>query len=384
MDWIAFIGGFVFGLLAGFLPGLHPNTLASILSTVPIDDNFLATVIISMFPANIIASFVPAIFFGIPEAGTFLSALPGQRMTLQGRGITALKVVLVSMLLAAIFSVILFYPSMFLFPFIYEGIKPVLKYIVLFLTAVLVFRSRNRVLALLVFICGVLGYFSLNSGVYDPFMPLFSGMFAVGMLLNIEKGRIPKQKKEEPFDNTLILYVLLGVIFGLFADVLPGISSPSQMAVFMSFAVPMNSLAYLSSVSSIAISESLFSFSTHISIEKSRIGTTVWLAKFIDIEQNIFILLSLFLLSAAVAALFLYMIRKKIGMVATLNSRPIAIILLVYLFMAAALLDGYFGVVIFVVSSTLGWLTVKLGVERIQLMGAVILPTLMLLFGIFF
>ncbi len=34
-------------------------------------------------------------------------------------------------------------------------------------------------------------------------------------------------------------------------------------------------------------------------------------------------------------------------------------------------------------ASVLGWVTIKLGVERTQLMGAVIIPTLMLLFGIF-
>ncbi len=384
MDIIAFISGLALGIAAGFLPGIHPNTLASVFSTAPLDSNFLAIMIIGMFPANLIVSFLPAIFFGIPEANTFVSVLPGQRMTLQGRGLTALKVVLVSLLLATIFSVVLFYPSLILFPFVYSMLKPLIKYIVLLLASVLILRSRKKSLSLLVFVCaGTLGYFSLNSGVYDPFMPLFSGMFAVGMLLNIKEGSIPKQKKEEPFSRALVPYILLGVIFGLFADLLPGISSPSQMAVFMSIAVPMNSLAYLSSVSSIAISESLFSLSTHISIEKSRIGTTAWLSEFIDIEQNIFMLLSLFLISAAVTASFIYLIRKKIGAIATLNSRPIAAVLLVYLFVVAALLDGATGILIFSVSSALGWVTIRLGVERTQLMGAVIAPTLLLLFGVF-
>lgn len=384
MDITAFLSGLLLGFAAGFLPGIHPNTLASVFSAAPLDSDFLAILIIGMFPANVITSFIPAIFFGIPEAGTFISALPGQRMTMQGKGRTALKVVLVSLLLATVFSLVLFYPSLLLFPYIYSILKPVLKYIILVLAAVLVLRSRKKSLAFLVFLCaGLLGYFSLNSDVYDPFMPLFSGMFAVGMLLNIKQGSIPKQKKEEPFSIRLIPYVLLGVIFGLFADILPGISSPSQMAVFMSFAVPMNSLAYLSSVGSIAISESIFSLSTYVSIGKSRIGTTAWLSKFIDIEQNLFLLLALFLFSAAIAALFLYLIRKKISSIATLNSKPIATILLVYLFIVAAVLDGFLGVLIFIVSSALGWITIRLGVERTQLMGAVILPTLMLLFGIF-
>lgn len=384
MDALVFISGIILGIAAGFLPGIHPNTLASILSTAPLDENILAILIIGMFPANLIASFIPAIFFGIPEAGTFLSALPGQRMTMQGRGLTALKSVLVSILLGAVFAVVLFYPSLLLFPFLHSLLQPFLKYIVLALSGILILKSRKKHLAILVFVsAGLLGYFSLNAGVRDPFMPLFSGMFAVGTLLNMKESKVPEQKKEEPFSIKLVPYILLGVIFGLFADILPGISSPSQMAVFMGLAVPMNSLAYLSSVSSVSVSEALFSLSTTVSIEKSRIGTTAWLSEFIDIEQNLFLILALFLLSAAFSALFLYFIRKKISRIAAVNSRPIALVFLFYLFFVAALLDGFIGILIFLVASALGWITIKLGVERTQLMGAVIIPTLMLLFGIF-
>ena len=126
----------------------------------------------------------------------------------------------------------------------------------------------------------------------------------------------------------------------------------------------------------------MFSLSTHVSIDKSRIGTTAWLSEFIDIEQNLFMLLALFLFSAAFAALFIYLIRKKISSIATVNSRPIATIFLVYLFIVAALLNGFLGIIIFLVASALGWITIKLGVERITLMGAIIAPTLLLLFGI--
>jgi putative membrane protein len=384
MDLFAFLSGIILGVIAGFLPGIHPNTLSSILSTTPLSDEFLSFMIIGMFPANLIASFVPAIFFGIPEAGTFITALPGQRMTMEGRGLTAFRTVMISILIAILFASALFYPSLFLFPFVYCSIQSYLKYIVLALSLILIFKSGRKLLALLVFVtAGILGHFSLNSGVYDPFMPLFSGMFAVGMLLNIKEGSIPEQKKEEPFSRKLIPYILLSVLVGMFADILPGISSPSQMAVFMSLAVPMNSLAYISSVSSISISEAIFSLSTNMSIGKSRIGTTVWLSKFTDIGSNIYLLLSMFIFSAAITAVFLYKIRKKITVVATVNSRTIATVLIIYLFVVAALLDGFLGILIFLVSSALGWVTVRLGVERTQLMGAVIIPTLMILFDIF-
>ncbi|NYZ77595.1 tripartite tricarboxylate transporter permease, partial [Candidatus Micrarchaeota archaeon] len=371
MDAIVFLAGILLGIAAGLLPGIHPNSIASMLSTVPLDAGLLALLLIAMFPANIIASFIPAVFFGIPDESTFISALPGQRMTLQGKGLTAMKTILLSILVATAFSALLLYPSLFLFPFAYSLISPFLKYIVLGLSAILIIRSKNPLLALPVFLCaGLLGYFSLNSGIYDPFMPLFSGMFAVGSLLSITESRIPEQKKEEPFSKALLPYILLGVLFGMFADLLPGISSPAQVAVFMGLAVPMDSLAYLSSIGSISISQAAFSLSTEVSMDKSRVGTTAWLSEFTDIGQNLPLLTAFFLLSAAITAFLLYTARKKISAIATLNSRPIAIVLIVYLFAITALLDGFTGIAIFAVASALGWVTVRLGVERTQLMGA--------------
>jgi len=384
MDALAFIIGLFLGIATGLLPGIHPNLLASILSTASLPSDFMAILLVAIVPANIITSFITAIFFGIPESSTFITTLPAQRMTVQGRGLTALKVVLLSTLLTALFSVLFIYPSLSLFPFAYSALSPFMKYIVLALSAIFIIKSKKPPLALLIFLSsGLLGFFSLKSDIYDPFLPLFSGMFAISALLNIREGALPEQKTEEPFRLPLIPYIILSTVLGMFADLLPGVSSPAQVAVLMSLIIPMDSLIYISSVSSIAISESVFSLSTEASLDKSRIGTTAWLAQFIDVGNNLPLLLTTFLFSAAATAILLYMARKRISKIAVLNSRSLAVIFIFYLFAVVAILDGFTGIVVLLLGTALGWLTIRLGIERTQMMGAVILPTLLLLFRIF-
>ena len=78
MEIFNFLLGVLFGIITGLIPGLHPNTISSVLSQMYLPDEMKSALIIGMIPANIVASFIPAIFFGIPEHGTIVAALAGQ------------------------------------------------------------------------------------------------------------------------------------------------------------------------------------------------------------------------------------------------------------------------------------------------------------------
>ncbi|MEM2908933.1 MAG: tripartite tricarboxylate transporter permease [Candidatus Bilamarchaeaceae archaeon] len=379
-----FFIGIVIGMLTGIIPGLHPNTIATALSQFPLSNDTKASLLVGMMPSNIIASFIPAIFFGIPERGTLTCALAGQRLALDGRGLTALRVVLLSALIASFVAFLTLIPSMEIFPILYSTIANYVGHIVAFLAVILIIKSKNPLSALLVFLAaGTLGYFSLNSRMYDPYMPLFSGMFAISALLNITKSVMPRQRQEEPIGWEILPYSILGVFLGMVADLLPGISSPGQIAFFTTIVIPLSSLTYLATTSAIGISESIFSFSTAATLEKARIGTTAHLSRFIDIGENILSLASLFVFSAVLTITIAYLLRKRVAEVADLNSKPIAFILIVYLFVLCFILDGVAGVIVLSLASALGWLTARLNVERIQMMGAIVLPTILLLFRIF-
>lgn len=376
--------GWVLGLITGLLPGLHPNTLAAIIAQTALSDNGKAMLIIGMASANIIASFILAIFFGVPDENTVLNILPGQRMTLAGKGLTAMRIVLFSAILTSIISILLFVPSLDLFPLIYENIKDYIKYIVLSLAFFMIIRSKNPFYALVIFLAaGFLGYYSLHAKLNDPFLPLFSGMFAIASLLTITKTKIPKQKKEEILEFETVPWIICGVILGFLAVMLPGISSAAQIASFASAFVFLETTSYLALITSISVSQVVFSFSTIATINKARIGTTAWASQFVNIAEDPLFFALLFVFGVLAASFLLYLLRYKITKIAVLNSEKIAFLLIAYLFFICFVIDGLNGILIMSLSSILGWLTIRLNVERTQLMGAIIIPTLLLLFKIF-
>lgn len=382
-DLASFIIGLILGLAGGLLPALHPNTIIAILASLGIDGRTLAIMIMALYPAHLAASYIPAIFFGMPERSTVVAVLPGQRMVLKGEGLAALKTVLLSCLIACLISIAFFYASLSFYPLAYEAIKPHMKYVLLAVSVILLARSRVPHLALLVFcVSGLLGHFSLNTEMYDPFLPLFSGMFAMAAIVNYRKSKVPAQK-DTPIGFDFVKFAVIGVLLGMLADLLPGIGSPSQVATFATIAMPVDTLGYLSAISSISVSQAVFSLSTETSIDKSRVGATAWLSEAVKIDENLLLLLTIFMASMAASVFLIYVLRNRIARLASLDFTKMNVILALYLCAITLILDGAFGLVVLALATGLGWVTIRLGVERTTLMGAIIVPTLLLLFRIF-
>ncbi|MFH1785007.1 MAG: tripartite tricarboxylate transporter permease [Candidatus Micrarchaeota archaeon] len=381
-DIESFIIGLVFGFVTGFFPGLHPNMLISAMSNFGLDGRTLALIIISLYPANLISAFIPSIFFGIPDSRTIVAILPGQRMVVEGKGLTALKIVLFSSIVTAFLSISFLYLSMDFFVFTYGIIKQHMRWILLGISILLLLKTKKPHFSLFVFLLsGLLGRLSFESDMIDPFLPLFSGMFAMAAIVNYRKSKIPEQKEEEiKFD--FLLFVFIGSLLGMLADLIPGVGSPAQVAVFATIFIPMNTLGYLATISSISVSQAIFALATSISIGKSRIGAVVWLAEAINIKENLVFLTCLFIISLSIAVFGIYLLRKYIAKLSSLDFSKVNIFLAAYLILITVAIDGTTGIMILILSTTLGWLTVKIGVERTNLMGSIILPTLFLLFRI--
>ncbi len=378
-----YAAGFILGFFGGLLPGLHSNTLISILASLGYDGEALAFMIIALYPAHLVASFIPSIFFSVPEADTAASVLPGQRMVRMGLGPAALRIVLLSCLLAATLSALLFIPSLQFFPLAYSAIRPHIGLILLSLVLFLLARSRKPHLSALIFaLAGILGQLCLGSGMQDPFLPLFSGMFAMAAIISYRKGDVPEQR-EGGAGRGFAAFVLPGVALGMLADLLPGIGSPSQVATFATILMPPGAAGYLALISSISVSQAVFSLATSASIGKSRVGATAWLSESTDIQSNLAVLVLLFLLSLGAAAILAFAARKAVTRLAGADFSKINIVLAVYLAAVTFVIDGPAGLLALGVSTGLGLLTLRLGVERTNLMGSIILPTLMLLFRVF-
>ncbi len=377
---IAIILGLIIGFLTGLLPGLHSNTVISILASLDLDPKFLSILIVCLFPVHLIVSFIPAIFLSIPEESNLISVLPGQKLVLDGEGIKAIKIVSLSAIVSAILSFLFFEPAKNFLPEIYGAMNDHLLWILVIVSAILILKSKKTKLALVIFVLsGIIGKYTLGMEMHDPFLAMFGGMFAISHLLNYNSRDIPEQKETKINNTRFIIYSVLGVVMGFGADLLPGVSSPSQVATFAAIFIPFNTSYYLSILSSISVSEAIFSFATVSEINKSRAGEIEWLSEFISIENNIILLLSLFLFSLSIAILAIYLLRKKIGGMANIDFTQINILLIMYLVIITFILNDYTGLLILMISTVLGYTTIRLEIERINLMGAIIVPTILIL-----
>jgi putative membrane protein len=369
------------GLLTGLIPGLHPNTLTSVLLSLNIDSPDLPFAIIAMFAVHSIIAYIPSIFLGIPDSTVVLSVLPGHRMAMKGEGLKALSVMVVSAIFAVLLCIALFPVSQALYPIVFPAIQPYLFHILLVASAVLVLRSRNPLGAILIFVlAGIIGKQAFSLGLPDPFLPLFTGMFAMAAIFTYSNAKLPEQKLPKRIGPSILRYAAIGVALGWIADLLPGISSPAQVAAFASILIPFTGVAYLATIASIGVSESIFAFSTASTLDKARIGAIAEASKITPIQDALLPYLSIFIIGIVFACILVYFFRPKIGEISKINFTVMNAMLAIYLILVVFLIDSLPGMMLFFVATALGYLCIRLNVERTILMGAIIVPTILLLF----
>lgn len=370
------------GLLAGLVPGLHANTLTSALLSINIQDAALPLAIMAMFGAQAISSYIPAIFLGIPDEQVVLSVLPGQRMAKEGRGLDALTIMVFASIIAILACIALFPVSQFLYPIVFPAIQPYLLHILILAVLILILKSKNPIGYLFIFVAaGIIGREAFILRMGDPFLPLFSGMFAMAAILTFSTTPLPAQKPPKKPESSILKYALIGVIFGWLSDLLPGIGSPAQIATFASILVPFASApAYLATISSIGVSQPIFALSTAATIGKGRVGSVAEVSNLIPISENLIPLLTFFIIGTVFACLFIIVFRNKIGEIAKIDYGLLNLFLAVYLIAIVFLLDSWAGLLVFAVSTLLGILCIRIDAERTAMMGAIILPTMLLLF----
>jgi TctA family transporter len=254
-----------------------------------------------------------------------------------------------------------------------------MAHIMAFISLVLVLKSKNPFLFGAVFLlAGLLGKVALDIDMEDPFLPLFGGMFAVASMLLWGKGGLPKQK-EGRVELSFLPYALLGVLLGWFADLIPGISSPAQVASFASIAIPFGAPSYLALVAAIGLSEAVFAFSTASTLGKARVGALAQAMGQTDVQAHFITLLSAFLVGVAVSAAVIYLARRWIGRIAELDFSILNKMLIAYIIVLTFLINGVAGLLVLAPAIAVGVGCLKLGVERTSVMGAIIVPTILLL-----
>lgn len=390
---LAIILGIILGTFAGLVPGIHSNTLATILTQTSLNPEFLAIAIVAMAGAHAVLEFIPAIFLLIPDSNTVVTLLPGHRMVMEGKGMRALKICAYAALVALTASILLLPASLAFFPTASQAIQPFLLPVMLAATALLLASEREPkkiIVATGVFLlAGTLGFIVLNNPIVkkDELFALFAGLFAFAGIITstTAQQQTPKQTDETNPSIKLLPTILAGVALGMLADLLPGMSTPAQIAVFASFAIALDTEKFLALTSAIGVSHLVFAFVSELTTGKARVGTLVAVENLLGkiTETQTLLFLAVLAVSMAISiALMLLLAKKIVKTIERIPALQLNALIFAYILALVFFICGPTGLLVAATATSIGLLPPLLGVRRTHLMAAIILPTIAYLAGV--
>ena len=249
----------------------------------------------------------------------------------------------------------------------------------------LMFREDNIPLSIISFLlAGLIGLLSFNLPVKDPLLPLLSGLFGVSSLIVSLKSKtsaIPQKiLKIEQIKMTKkeTLKAIFASLFTPLFSFLPGIGS-GHSALFSSELVPLErkGFLFLTGASSTVIMG--LSFVTLYSINKTRSGTAVAVEQILKeiTLSHLIVILGAIVLSGIIAFIvgsFLSKIFAKF--ISKINYKKLTISTIIILFIVNIIFSNLIGLIILLTSTFIGIFTIDSGSRRINLMGALIIPTI--------
>ena len=415
----ACLAGAAIGTFTGLVPGIHVNTLASImLASYPAIGSFVSSfadpayvpVIVSscIMSASVVHSFVdyvPAVFIGAPDPDEALTVLPGHRLLMQGHGMRAVRAAAIGSAVGAASAVMLAIPVQFL---MLNGLAGWLDFftvsVLLFTLSAIVLKEKGAVgkawATALVLVSGTLGLLCMDlpipstgiAGEGTLLFPLLTGLFGMPVLLSSFKNASIPEQQDDGLPPVGCAPGVKGVLMGSIAGWYPGITATAGATLSSIFMPEDKPERFISVVASIGTVTSIFSLVTLSVSGSGRSGTVLVIREIIGGGASGFCSpeFLLLLLSTAAASFLGYHLTIRAGRLmssvagridpAALNKAVIGLIIILVL-----LLTGPFGLLILVVSVVVGMIPQDAGVGRIPLTGCLMLPVVVHgLFGALF
>ena len=404
------------GMFSGLVPGIHVNTLASlILISYPIIGSFismftdasyipvmLSACIVSASVVHSFVNYVPSVFTGVPDQDTVMSVLPGHRLLLKGKGMAAVRASAIGSLIGAMSAVAIAVPLQYL---MVNGLGDILQrmtiLILMIAVTALVIGERSlkdRCFALiLIILSGVMGCVCMFMPVPyegllfrgDLLFPLLTGLFGIPMLIssagNVE---IPAQTDDERYPVTPASG-LKGVLTGSVVGWFPGITATAGAAFTRIFVKEDREERFIALVSSIGTASAVFALITLSVNGKGRSGTMLVVREILGdsisgVGNWIFLLM---LLSVAIASVIGYWATIRSGtamsrFISKVDIRKMNAAIVILIVVLVTLMTGVWGIAILLVSSIVGLIPLSAGIGRVHLSGCLLIPVILLQFNL--
>ncbi len=394
---LALLAGVLAGTFTGLIPGVHTNLIAIILLGFSsfllskFNPLVLVVFIVSMGLTHTFIDYLPSIFLGAPDEDTALSILPGHEMLNQGRAYEAVFLTLIGSFAAVFLTIILSPIFIYTLPKAYPYIQNIIPFILIIASFFLIyFEKKKWYLALIIFLlAGFLGLSSLNLPVQQPLLPLLTGLFGASSLILsvLKKQKIPKQKifsiktMKKTLKNKSILKALFAsLIASPLCCILPGLSSSQAAVIGSEVTGDLNRKEFLILLGSINTMIIGLSFITLYSLQKARTGAAIAIQQILPelSLSNLGIILLTIIITGTIS-LFLTLFLAKIfsKKITKIKYTKLSSLILIFLSIVVIFFSGWIGFIIFIISTSLGLTCIFLRVKRIQLMGALLIPTIL-------
>ncbi|MCA9487444.1 MAG: tripartite tricarboxylate transporter permease [Nanoarchaeota archaeon] len=385
--------GIMAGTITGLIPGIHINLVGAFiisLSTgilLKVNEIYLIVFITAMAITHTFIDFIPSIFLGCPDGETELSVLPGHELLKEGKGHEAIMITTYASLAAIFILVIAAFPSIFIFKVLYEPIKKITPFLLIFVIIILISLEKNKFKSLTaLLLTGALGYFALNFEIIkEPLLPLLTGLFGSSMLiLSIkQKTKIPPQKIT--YEKPKLKRPLIGsAIASPLCSFLPGLGS-GQAAIIGNIFCKQDRKGFIALVGATNTLVMGFSFFALYAISKTRTGAAVAIS---ELAPNLTInKLILILVTITITGIAAFYLTKNLSIffskhMQKINYEKLTIGTLIFLGILITLISGVKGFVFLIISTLTGIYCIGLGVRRTNMMGCLLIPVIIFyLFG---
>jgi len=380
--------GILFGTFTGLIPGIHINLVGSFLIALStsllfkIPVIYLAVFITAMAITHTFVDFVPSIFLGCPDTDTELSVLPGHELLKKGLGYEAILLTNYGSISAIFILLLIAFPSIFLISKTNNLIQILIPYLLIFASTFLIFSEKKKFNALVVFLLsGFLGSLVLNlEFVNQPLLPLLSGLFGGSMLILSIKNKIEIPKQKLTISKTKIFKPLLGALIASpLCSFLPGLGS-GQAAIIGNSISKTNKKGFLILLGATNTLVMGFSFISLYIISKARTGTAIAISEILGTFSWKILILILF--AVLISGIFSFFITKKLAKtfaqkITKINYTKLSILTLIFLSVIVFLVSGFFGFLILLISALTGIYCISLKVRRTNMMGCLLIPTIL-------
>jgi len=386
------LGGVALGTTSGLVPGLHANNMALVLAgvapSVPGPPLYVGMAMLSAGVVHTFLDIVPALALGVPDAAVAVTALPGHRLVLEGRGHEALRLSALGSGAAVALAAPLAIPVTRAMTAVWPTLRSNLTVVLLGVVAVLVLTERGLlakgVAVVTLTTSGLLGLGTLELSPEAPLSaggmlaPLFAGLFGAPVLLDALDGDgVPPQDDTGVAlsKGSVARLAGLGTGSGAVGGYVP--AGASAIASTLSLlAVPgrHGARGFVVTTSGVNTANCVFALFALVALGAPRTGVLVAVE-----SAGVPLSLPHLLVAVGVAAAIGFVAVPAVGdryllAVGRMDPRRLSVAVLVGLAGLSWLFAGGIGVAAYVAATIVGLVPARFGARRANLMGVLIGP----------